>query len=280
MKILATGGAGQLGFDVLQAANAQSIDCLGVDIADFDITNETETMTFIKNFAPTCVIHSAAYTAVDKAEDEQDLCHKINVIGTKNIALACKEVGAKLIYISTDYVFDGDGEIAFKVDDIASPVNYYGLTKYEGEQAVSEILTNYFIARISWVYGVNGNNFVKTMLNLAKNRDELSIVGDQIGSPTYTRHLAPVLLEIAKSKNYGTYHVTGEGFCSWADFAKEIFKIAKLDTKVNPIPSSDFPTKAKRPLNSRLDKSALAKNGFSKMPDWQESLKYFIENEL
>ena len=280
MKILATGANGQLGFDVLRAAKSQNIEVTGADIQDFDITNLAETRMFITKHNPTCVIHCAAYTAVDLAEDEREKCHKINVTGTKNIALACKEIGAKMIYISTDYVFDGEGEEPFKVDDIANPVNYYGLTKFQGEQAIAEILQNYFIARISWVYGINGNNFVKTMLKLAENRDELNIVGDQIGSPTYTLHLAPILLDMAQSDKYGIYHITGEGFCSWANFASEVFNISNKQVKVNPIPSSEFPTKAKRPKNSRLNKSALDDYGFTRMPDWQESLKYFIKNEL
>ena len=214
-------------------------------------------MNYISKLKPECVIHCAAYTAVDKAEDEEEICSKVNVYGTENIAKACKKVDAKMIYISTDYVFDGQGDTPFEIDGNIKPLSVYGKTKYEGELKVKEILDKYFIVRISWVFGVNGNNFIKTMLRLGKEKESLNVVCDQIGSPTYTFDLAPLLCDMAETEKYGVYHATNEGFCSWAEFATEIMKKANLKCVINPIPTSEYPTKAVRPFNSRLSKKSL-----------------------
>lgn len=275
MKVLVTGVNGQLGYDVKKRLEIQNVECLGVDIGDFDITDKGQVNEAISNYSPDVVVHCAAYTAVDKAEDEKELCHKINVIGTQNIADVCKKIDAKMVYISTDYVFDGEGEKPFEVTDKPNPINYYGQTKYEGELAVQKTLQKYFIVRISWVFGINGNNFVKTMLRLGKERDEISVVADQIGSPTYTYDLAKLLVEMIKTDKYGIYHATNKGYCSWYEFTCEIFKQAGIKSKVNPIKTEDYPTKAKRPKNSRLSKNLLP--DFNKLPEWEEGLSGFLK---
>ena len=277
MKILVTGVKGQLGYDVMKELNKRNIECLGVDIEDFDITDKGATTAFIKNYHPDCVIHCSAYTAVDKAEDNLDLCSKVNGEGPRNIARACKEIDAKMVYISTDYVFPGIGEHAYEVDDPTGPLGAYGQTKLDGELAVKELLTKYFIVRISWVFGKNGNNFIKTMLRLGKERNEVSVVCDQIGSPTYTADLAPLLCDMVATEKYGTYHATNEGFCSWAEFTQEIFKLAGCSTKVNFITTSEYPTKAKRPLNSRMSKKSLDEASFNRLPSWQDALDRYLK---
>lgn len=276
MRVLVTGAKGQLGFDIIKELAARGIDHKGVDMGDFDITDKVATMEGIAEYKPTAVIHCAAYTAVDKAEDEPELCRKINEGGTRNIAQACKEINAKMIYISTDYVFPGEGTHFHKPDDQTAPMSVYGKTKLAGELAVKAELEEYFIVRISWVFGKNGNNFVETMLRLGKERDSLNVVNDQIGSPTYTADLAPLLCDMAASDKYGVYHATNEGVCSWAEFAAEIFKVAGLGTKVNGIPSSEYPTKAVRPLNSRLDKGCLGDVGFDRLRNWQSALADYV----
>jgi len=228
------------------------------------------------NYKPDVVIHCAAYTAVDKAEDERDLCYAVNVLGTKNIVEACKELDAKMVYISTDYVFDGEKEEPYEVTDTPNPVNYYGYTKYLGEEAVKNNLEKYFIVRISWVFGKNGNNFVKTMLRLGQERKEIKVVCDQIGSPTYTFDLAKLLCDMIQTDKYGIYHATNEGYCSWYEFACEIFKIAGMDVKVIPIKSEEYSTRAKRPRNSRLSKENLVEKKISVLPKWNTSLEKFI----
>lgn len=277
MKILVTGVNGQLGHDVAKELKKRNIECLGVDIDDFDITDKISTIASIINYHPDVVVHCSAYTAVDKAEDVPELCRSVNSEGPRNIALACKEVDAKMIYISTDYVFPGTGEHEYEIDDPTEPLGVYGKTKLEGEIAVKEVLSKYFIVRISWAFGKNGNNFVKTMLRLGKERDEVNVVCDQIGSPTYTADLAPLLCDMAVTEKYGTYHATNEGFCSWADFAKEIFKQAGYTTQIKAIPTAQYPTKAKRPLNSRMSKKSLDATGFSRLPVWQDALKSYLK---
>ncbi|HBR02772.1 MAG TPA: dTDP-4-dehydrorhamnose reductase [Ruminiclostridium sp.] len=277
MKILVTGVNGQLGYDVVKELNRRNIECLGVDIDDFDITDSAATEKFIKNYLPDCVIHCSAYTAVDKAEDNLELCRKVNGDGPRNIARVCKEIDAKMIYISTDYVFPGTGDHAYEVNDPTGPLGAYGSTKLEGELAVKELLTKYFIVRISWVFGKNGNNFVKTMLRLGKEKNEVHVVSDQIGSPTYTADLAPLLCDMVITEKYGTYHATNEGFCSWAEFAQEIFKLAGYTTKVYYIPTSEYPTKAKRPFNSRMSKRSLDEAGFMHLPAWQDALGRYLK---
>lgn len=276
MRVLVTGAKGQLGFDVLKCLKERSILTIPADIEEFDITDIIAARRFILSNKPDVVIHCSAYTAVDKAEDEQDLSYKINVEGTVNIANICKEIDAKMVYISTDYVFPGIGENFYEVDDLTGPLSVYGLTKLQGEFAVKEIVRRHFIVRISWVFGVNGNNFVKTMLRLGQERDSINVVGDQIGSPTFTGDIAPLLCDMIETEKYGTYHATNEGTCSWAEFAKEIMKLANYSTKINPITTEEYPTKAKRPKNSRLSKESLIKHGFKKLPAWEDALKRYM----
>lgn len=276
MKVLVTGANGQLGYDVVKELQKQNIECCGATRKDFDIVDFEATEKFITNYMPDVVIHCAAYTAVDKAEDEQGLCYLVNASATENIAQISKKIDAKMVYISTDYVFDGTKKDFYEVDDKPNPVNVYGRTKLLGEQAVQKILNKYFIVRISWVFGEHGSNFVKTMLRLGKERKELNIVADQYGSPTYTADLAPLLIEMIKTDKYGIYHATNEGVCSWEEFAEEIFKLAKMNVKVNRITTDEYPTKAKRPLNSRLSKEKLDKY-FYKLPFWEIALEKFIK---
>lgn len=280
MSILITGGKGQLGKDLAKELTERGIENIPVDIEEMDITDEKAVKEFIsscvKERSLDAVIHCAAYTAVDRAEDEEDLAHKINAVGTKNVAEACKENDIKLMYISTDYVFDGEGERPWQPDDKRAPLNVYGKTKYEGELFVQQ-LEKFFTVRISWVFGLHGNNFIKTMLKLGKERDELNVVDDQIGSPTYTKDLSALLADIIQTDKYGIYHASNEGLCSWYEFAKEIFSRAGLNVKLNPVDSSAFPVKAKRPHNSRMDKSKLVQNGFKPLPDWKDALRRYIE---
>lgn len=278
MKILVTGANGQLGYDVLKALTTRGIEGIPADIEEFDITQAAATEQFITAHQPDAVIHCAAYTAVDKAEDDTELCRLINVTGTENIARACKKADAKMIYISTDYVFPGTGDVFYEIDAPTGPLSVYGKTKLEGELAVKDILTKYFIVRTSWVFGKNGNNFVKTMLRLGKEHEKLNIVCDQIGSPTYTADLAPLLVGMAVSEKYGVYHATNEGVCSWADFAETIFHLAGYNTLVKPIPSSEYLSKAKRPMNSRLSKASLDSAGFDRLSPWKDALKRFFDD--
>ncbi|WP_294379499.1 dTDP-4-dehydrorhamnose reductase [uncultured Clostridium sp.] len=275
--ILVTGVNGQLGYDVVKVLNKRKIECLGIDKEELDITDSEAVNKYITKLKPECVIHCAAYTAVDKAEDDIEMCTKVNVNGTENIAKACKEIDSKMIYISTDYVYDGKGDKPFEVNGNIAPQSVYGKTKYEGELKVKELLKKYFIVRISWVFGINGNNFVKTMIRLGKEKESLNVVCDQIGSPTYTADLAPLLCDMAISEKYGIYNATNEGFCSWAEFAEEIMKQAGLKCKINPIPTSEYPSKAVRPFNSRMSKKALINNGFTLMEDWREALKKYFK---
>lgn len=276
MKILVTGYSGQLGYDVVLEGKKRGFDMIGVGHKELDITQEEQVRNYIHTVKPDVVIHCAAYTAVDNAEDNKDVCFDVNVNGTKYLAASAKSVDAKFIYISTDYVFEGTGTEPFTEEDAANPVGYYGITKYEGEKAVQSLLDKYFIVRISWVFGINGNNFIKTMLRLAETRDELNVVGDQYGSPTYTFDLAKLLLDMVETEKYGVYHVSNEGFITWADFAKEIFEVAGKKVKVNSITTEEYPTKAVRPKNSRMSKDKLEQNDFTRLPDWQDALKRYI----
>jgi dTDP-4-dehydrorhamnose reductase/dTDP-4-dehydrorhamnose 3,5-epimerase len=276
IKVLVTGVKGQLGYDVVKRLNVLGIEAIGVDRDDFDITDKEQTQKYILNTKPDVIVHCAAYTAVDKAEDEKELCYAVNVEGTRNIAAAAQAIDAKMVYISTDYVFAGEGTEPHSEDNSTKPINYYGYTKEQGEIVVRELLEKHFIIRTSWVYGKNGNNFVKTMLNLAQLRDELNVVNDQIGAPTYTKDLAILICDMLQTTNYGTYHGVNEGYCSWYEFAKTIFAKAGIAIKVNPIPSADYPTKAKRPLNSRLSKSNLDKNGFNRLLQWEDAMGRYL----
>ncbi len=277
MKVLVTGFTGQLGYDVVKRLEHLNIECLGTSSKDFDLTNESATKCFIKNYKPDAVIHCAAYTAVDKAEIEKEKCYRINVLGTSYIAQACKDINAKLAYISTDYVFDGRNEQPYEVTDKPNPINYYGKTKYEGELEVQKFIDKAFILRISWLFGINGNNFVKTMLKLGRERKEVNVVSDQIGSPTYAHDLAKLIVDIVCTDKYGIYHVTNEGYCSWYEFAINIFDMAGMDVKVNPIKTEDYPTRALRPRNSRLSKKSLELNGFKKLPNWKTALEEYLK---
>ena len=277
MKVLVTGYTGQLGFDVVRELKARNIECIGTTRKEFSLTDTEKMRAFVREYKPDVVIHCAAYTAVDKAEDEVELCDQINHLATKGLAKVCKEIDAKMIYISTDYVFAGSGENFYEVNDDKAPQNVYGKSKLDGELAVQEILDKYFIVRISWVFGSNGKNFIKTMLNLAKNHDKLTVVNDQIGSPTYTVDLAKLLCDMALSDKYGVYHATNEGICSWYDFACEIFKQAGIKINVKPVPSTAFPTKATRPHNSRMSKKCLDEAGFNRLPAWQDALVRYLQ---
>lgn len=300
MKVLVTGVAGQLGHDVMNELAKRGYDGTGTDIADsysgvqdntavvgmpyvqLDITDAESVEKTIKEIKPDVVVHCAAWTAVDAAEDEEnrDKVFAVNVEGTKNIARICKEIDAKMVYTSTDYVFDGQGTEPWKPDcKEYAPLNIYGQSKLDGELAVSEILDKYFIVRIAWVFGTNGNNFIKTMLKVGKKFDTLRVVNDQIGTPTYTYDLARLLVDMIETDKYGYYHATNEGgYISWYDFACEIFRQAGYSTNVNPVTTEEYGiSKAKRPFNSRLDKTKLIENGFTPLPDWQDALKRYLD---
>lgn len=277
MKVLVTGTKGQLGFDVCNELTKRGIENKGIDRDECDITNKQAVLDYIYNYAPDVVIHCAAYTAVDRAESEEHVCRRVNRDGTEYIALACKTINAKMVYISTDYVFNGAGDKFFEVDDETDPLNIYGLTKLEGEEQVRKILEKYFIVRISWVFGVNGNNFINTMLRLSGGNKELKIVSDQIGSPTFTYDLAPLICDMIETEKYGIYHATNEGECSWAEFAEHIFHVAGQNVLVHHIKSEEYPTKAVRPKNSRLSKKSLDNAGFKRLPDWEDAVERYIK---
>ncbi|HCT64583.1 MAG TPA: dTDP-4-dehydrorhamnose reductase [Lachnospiraceae bacterium] len=278
MKILVTGVTGQLGYDVVNTLNIRNIQNIGVSSKDFNVSDFESTKNFIEKYMPDGVIHCAAYTSVDKAEDEPEICEKINVEGTKNIATVCRTLNIKMVYISTDYIFPGTGTKAYDINDETVPLSVYGKTKLEGENLVKELVKKYFIVRISWVFGKNGNNFVKTMLRVGREKSEINVVADQIGSPTYTADLAKLLCDMVVTEKYGIYHATNEGYCSWAEFAEKIFEYAGIKCKVNRISSEEYPVKAKRPANSKLSKESLDKAGFNRLPKWQNALeRYFKE---
>lgn len=280
MKVLVTGVKGQLGYDVMAELAKRNIEAIGVDIDEMDITDKISVEKVIGEAAPDVVVHCAAYTAVDAAEDNEALCRRVNADGTRNIAEVCKKLDCKMVYISTDYVFDGQGTRPWEPDDERHPLNVYGQTKYEGELAVQENLSKYFIVRIAWVFGKNGKNFVKTMLKLAETHDKLTVVNDQFGSPTYTYDLARLLVDMIQTDKYGIYHATNEGICTWYEFACEIFRQAGVKIEVTPVLASEYPAKAKRPENSRLDKSKLTENGFERLPSWQDALRRYIKEIL
>ena len=304
MRVFVTGVNGQLGHDVMNELYKRGYEATGSDIADtyvgindfspvttmpyvkLDITDTEEVNRVISGLEPglkpDVVIHCAAWTAVDMAEDDDkvELVRNVNAHGTENIAKACKNINAKMVYISTDYVFDGQGTKPWSPDcKDYKPLNVYGQTKLEGELAVSSILDKYFIVRIAWVFGLNGKNFIKTMINVGKSHDEVRVVNDQIGTPTYTLDLSRLLVDMIETEKYGYYHVTNEGgYISWYDFTKEIYKQYGLDTKVIPVTTEEYGlSKAKRPFNSRLDKSKLIENGFKPLPTWQDALRRYLE---
>ena len=279
MRILITGVKGQLGHDLVNEMEKRGLTPVGVDVEEMDITDRAACERVIAEANVEAVMHCAAYTAVDAAEDQIELCRRINAEGTKNIAEICKRLDLKLMYISTDYVFDGQGTRPWKPDDERHPLNVYGQTKYEGELFVEQLVEKFFTVRIAWVFGVNGKNFIKTMLRLGKERGAVTVVDDQIGSPTYTYDLARLLVDMIQTDRYGRYHATNEGLCSWYEFACEIFRAAGMESvKVTPVPSSGYPaSKAKRPMNSRMSKEKLSENGFERLPDWKDAVARYLK---
>lgn len=277
MRVLVTGVKGQLGYDVVNELEERGHESVGVDIEEMDITDAASVENVIIEAGVDAVIHCAAYTAVDAAEDNEELCRKVNEEGTRNIARVCKELDLKMMYISTDYVFNGQGTRPWEPDDEREPLNVYGATKCGGELAVEELLEKYFIVRIAWVFGINGKNFIKTMLNLGKTRNSLTVVDDQVGSPTYTYDLARLLVDMIETDKYGRYHATNEGFCSWYEFACEIFRQVGMQVSVAPVDSSAYPAKAKRPMNSRMSKDKLDEMGFERLPSWQDALGRYLQ---
>lgn len=311
MKVFVTGVAGQLGHDVMNELHKRGYEGIGSDLAEayqgiaddspvtrmsyvgLDITNAEQVAQTLETIQPDVVVHCAAWTAVDVAEDEenQEKVEAVNVKGTENIAKACAAIDAKMVYLSTDYVFDGQGETPWQPDQTDyKPLNVYGKTKLAGEEAVRKYLTKYFIVRIAWVFGINGSNFIKTMLNVGKTHDEVRVVDDQIGTPTYTYDLAKLLVDMIETEQYGTYHATNSeleqdngcgtktGYISWYDFTKEIYRQAGYTTKVTPVTTEEYGlSKAKRPFNSRLDKSKLVQKGFEPLPTWTDALSRYLK---
>lgn len=276
MKILVTGIKGQLGYDVKKELTQRGYEVIGVDKEEMDLTVEEEIKNCINSHNPDWVIHCAAYTAVDSAEENEALCRKINASSVMTIAIMCKELDIPMIYISTDYIFDGSKEGEYIEDDLANPINIYGKTKYEGELYVQAILDKYYIVRISWVFGENGKNFIDTMLNLSKSKDKISVINDQIGSPTYTKDLAPLLVDMLETDKYGVYHATNEGYCTWYEFAKHIFDVANIDIEVSKILTSEYPSIATRPMNSKMSKEKLIEAGFKPLRNWKDAVEEYI----
>lgn len=278
MKVFVTGATGQVGSSCILELKSRGMDVRGVSSKDFSITDTEALRKALLDYQPDVVIHCAAYTAVDKAEDEPELCREVNADATAEIARISAGLHAKLVYLSTDYVFPGTGTASFEVGSETGPMNVYGRTKLLGELAVREYVLEHFIVRISWVFGPGGKNFIRTMMKLSETHEEVRVVDDQVGSPTYARDVAVLLAHMITTDRYGTYHATNEGFCSWAELAKEVFRQAGRSTKVIPVLSSEYPTKARRPRNSRLNKSSLDRGGFPRLPRWKDAVgRYLIE---
>lgn len=278
MKVFVTGVKGQLGYDVVNELEKRGHTAVGVDIDELDITDAAAVEAMLTEVKPDAVIHCAAWTAVDAAEDNIEKCRLVNAGGTENIAKVCKALDCKMMYISTDYIFDGEGTRPWEPDDpVTTPLNVYGLTKYEGEEAVRKNVEKFFIVRIAWVFG-KGKNFIKTMINLGKTHDHLTVVNDQVGTPTYTYDLARLLVDMIETEKYGNYHATNEGgYITWYDFACEIFRQAGIEVDVAPVSSDQYPAKAKRPSNSRMSKQKLVDNGFELLPTWQDALGRYLK---
>ena len=280
MKVLITGVSGQLGHDAARTLTARGVPFLGVGSRELDITDRAAVLRVFDTYRPDAVLHCAAWTKVDLAEDEPERCMRVNAEGTRNIALACREIGAKLLYVSTDYVFPGTGDKPWETDDATGPLNVYGKSKLAGEAAVKELVEKHFIVRTSWVIGEHGSNFVKTMLRLAETHDRLRVVDDQIGSPTFTADLAPLLCNMIATDKYGVYHATNEGFCSWAELAEAVFRIAGRNVTVHPVSTEAYGAKALRPKNSRLSKRSLDAGGFERLSEWEVSLAGFCRKDV
>ena len=279
MKVLVTGANGQLGSELTRLLRDIGDDVWGCDKEDFDLTNDVSVLEAVQGYRPDAIIHCAAYTAVDKAETEPEVCSKVNAFGTLNMVRAALAVDAKLAYVSTDYVFGGQGDTPFEVNDPKKPLSVYGLSKLQGEEAVISQMTRYFVVRTSWVFG-NGGNFVRTMRRLGAERASLNVVDDQIGSPTYAHDLAVLLSRMIHIQRYGVYHATNEGFCSWADFAQEIMAVSGLRCRVRPVSTEAYgKSLAKRPANSRLSKASLDAAGFARLPRWEDALRRYIAQE-
>ena len=277
--IIVTGAAGQLGGDVCRILKEKSIPHKGIDKDDVDITSEKAVGDYFEKNAFDVLIHCAAYTAVDKAESEKELCFAINAAGTENLARVCRDKGAAIIYVSTDYVFSGEGDTPFETDDEKGPLSVYGESKLEGERAVMSLCEKYFIVRTSWVFGEQDRNFIATMLRLSQTRDEVNVVCDQVGSPTYSADLAVLLTEMAQTEKYGVYHATNEDFCSWHELAEKVFEYKNIPVKVNPVTSEEYITPAVRPKNSRLSKRALTEAGFSLLPTWENAVERYLDKK-
>lgn len=277
MKVVVTGAAGQLGQDVLKELARKNHEAFGTDRDQLDITIENDVLAFIREINPDVILHCAAYTNVDSAEENEEIAYQINAKGTEYLAKAAKRVEAKMLYISTDYVFDGTATEPYEVDEPTKPLGAYGRTKLAGEEFLQKNLDKFFIVRTAWVFGIYGQNFVKTMLRLGKERGEVSVVHDQVGSPTYTVDLARLMVELMETEKYGIYHATNSGVCSWYEFAVEIFKQAGLDVKVNPLTSDQFPRPAARPHYSVLSKKKIEESGLSGLRNWKKALAAYLE---
>ncbi|MFC4800145.1 dTDP-4-dehydrorhamnose reductase [Neobacillus sp. GCM10023253] len=277
MKVLVTGAAGQLGQDVLLELEKNNHQAIGTDRSQLDITNEADVYAFIQEAKPDVILHCAAYTNVDGAEADEETAYRVNGLGAKYLAAAAKLVGSKMMYISTDYVFDGSASEPYEAEHPTKPLGAYGRTKLVGEEFVQASLDEYFIVRTAWVFGAHGNNFVKTMLRLGKERGEVGVVHDQVGSPTYTVDLAKFMVELMVTEKYGIYHATNRGVCSWFEFAVEIFKQAGLNVKVNPLTTEQFPRPAARPKYSVLSKKKIEEQGFTPLPKWQNALSAYLK---
>ena len=275
-NILVTGSTGQLGSDVVKELLKRGYSTLSPNRSEFNLCSEDSIRNYILNSNCEAIVHCAAYTQVDKAEDEKDLCIKINATATKHIAKCAKILDIPMIYISTDYVFDGTKDGKYTENDETNPINIYGESKLAGEKYVQEILDKYYIVRTSWVFNINGKNFIETMLRLSKANNQLSIVNDQIGSPTYTKDLSRLLVDMLETSKYGLYHATNEGYCSWYEFANTIFKLANINIDIKAINSNEYASRAKRPMNSKLSKDKLIEYGFKPLPHWEDSLKDYL----
>lgn len=278
LKVAVTGANGQLGRELVLLDTEGRFEIIGFSRTELDITDLEQCRSVLARLRPDAVIHCAAYTAVDKAEAKPDEAFRINAAGTRNIAVAAREVGAKLCAVSTDYVFDGTGTVPYKEHDQTNPRTVYGQSKLAGEQAVSSLHDRYFIVRTSWVFGAYGNNFVKTMLKLASEREQLKVVADQWGSPTYTRDLAIFLLELVSTDYFGIYHASNSGICSWFDFAKAIMEESGSGTRIEPCTTEEYPRPAPRPHYSVMDHGAIRSNGFKPLPHWREALRHYLSN--